>query len=470
MNPAAKESAAVHLPPSRSSPTRLRYIVLCFLCVLAFLTYFDRVCIASAQGDIKRDLGMSDAAMCLVFGAFWLAYGLFEIPGGWMGDRFGSRRTLTRIVLAWSLFTALSGSAIGFVSLLTYRFLFGAGEAGAYPNMASVQRHWFSAKVQGRMGGILWLVSRWGGAASFVAFPALLSLIDRPRVRHALANIGLQSTPAWRIGFWTCGVVGLAWVALFYPWFRDDPAEQPAVNAAELRIIRGDRPAAQIKVQHDTHIFRALFSAPSLWFIAIGYLGTSFGWSFFVSWMPKYMATAHPTTPAVASLLNTGPLLFGGVACLLGGWASDLVVRTTGRQRFGRVIFPICGAATAALAMLAIPFAHSAQQAAGLLCLASFGSDIGQAPAWASIIGIGGEYAGTAFGFINMIANVGGNFLQPVIGQWVFHHLGWPALFIVYTGAFATTSLMWMRVDPTRRFYRDLPHDPRGFEVVPASH
>src|SRR5262249_58024010 len=105
-----------------------------FLCVLSFLTYFDCVCIMRAQNDIQGDLGINDEQMGLIFGAFWLAYALFEIPGGWMGDRYGSRITLTRIVLAWSLFTVLSGSATGFVSLLTYRFLFGAGEAGAYPH------------------------------------------------------------------------------------------------------------------------------------------------------------------------------------------------------------------------------------------------------------------------------------------------------------------------------------------------
>src|SRR2546422_8714432 len=119
-------------PPRR--PTHVRYGVMAFLCALSFLTYFDRVCIVRAQGDIQRDLGLSDTQMGTVLGAFWFAYALFESPVGWWGDRFGARRTMTRIVLAWSLFTALSGSATGFLSLLAFRFLFGLGEAGAYPN------------------------------------------------------------------------------------------------------------------------------------------------------------------------------------------------------------------------------------------------------------------------------------------------------------------------------------------------
>src|SRR5262245_45852771 len=95
----------------KQRPTRRRYLVMTFLCVLSFLTYFDRVCIMRAQGDIQKDLALSDGQMGLIFGAFWLAYALFEIPGGWMGDRYGARPTLTRIVLAWSLFTMLSGAA-----------------------------------------------------------------------------------------------------------------------------------------------------------------------------------------------------------------------------------------------------------------------------------------------------------------------------------------------------------------------
>ena len=122
--------------------TRVRVSVMAFLCVLSFLTYYDRQCIVRAQESIQASLTISDEQMGIVFGTFWLAYALFEIPGGWMGDRMGARFTITRIVLAWSLFTVLTGAATGFYSLLVYRFLFGIGEAGAYPNMARIQSRW----------------------------------------------------------------------------------------------------------------------------------------------------------------------------------------------------------------------------------------------------------------------------------------------------------------------------------------
>src|SRR3954453_4656505 len=153
--------------------TRIRIRVMAFLCVLSFLTYYDRQCIVRAQESIQESLSISHEQMGIVFGTFWFAYALFEIPGGWMGDRLGARFTITRIVLAWSLFTVLTGAATGFYSLLVYRFLFGAGEAGAFPNMARIQSPWLPIVERARAGGILWLMARWGAAFAPLIFGAM---------------------------------------------------------------------------------------------------------------------------------------------------------------------------------------------------------------------------------------------------------------------------------------------------------
>src|SRR6186997_2229053 len=162
--------------------SRVRVSVMAFLCVLSFLTYYDRQCIVRAQENIQAALAISDEQMGIVFGTFWLAYALFEIPGGWMGDRMGARFTITRIVLAWSLFTVLTGVATGFYSLLMYRFLFGAGEAGAFPNMARIQSRWLPIVERARAGGILWLMARWGAAFAPVIFGALTRGIESLQV------------------------------------------------------------------------------------------------------------------------------------------------------------------------------------------------------------------------------------------------------------------------------------------------
>ena len=242
---------------------------------------------------------ISDEQMGLIFGAFWLAYAIFEIPAGWLGDRFGARIALMRVVLAWSLFTALTGFASGFGSLLAIRFLFGVGEAGAFPNMARVQSSWLSPAARGRAGGWLWLAARWGGAFAPFVFGSLVRWFD------------------WRLAFLAAGVFGVVWCLLFYPWFRNDPAEHLAVNVGELTMIRtgdkdpslalqacpenrektgvaslSDKPEAQAKGRvriPPTSVSCALFTSRSLWAIMLMYVFGSFGWSFFVSWMPKYL-------------------------------------------------------------------------------------------------------------------------------------------------------------------------------------
>jgi MFS family permease len=432
-----------------------------FLCVLSFLTYFDRVCIMRAQEDIQNDLSISDEQMGLILGAFWLAYALFEIPGGWLGDRYGARLTLTRIVLAWSLFTLLSGSAVGFVSLLTYRLLFGAGEAGAYPNMARVQGQWLPPRSRARAGGLLWLLARWGGAFSPLLFGMMLRAFDAPGFRDLLGGLHLPAdVAAWRMAFWAAGLVGVLWCVGFYPWFRDDPAAVPSVNAAELRLIRGgESPAPRPEGHHmPGRAWLALLSSPSLWAMGLLYVCGSFTWSFFVSWMPRYLKEVHHVPFEGSELMAGLPLFFGGISCLVGGTLSDLVVRRTGRKWLGRALFPMCGYTTAAAAMFGVRFAGSAEAAAALMCLASAGFDFGQGANWATIVDVGGRYAGTATGFINMVGNAG-NYLQPVIGAVIFRSLGWDFLLAVYAAASLAAASMWLFIDPGRPFYADTPGD-----------
>jgi ACS family glucarate transporter-like MFS transporter len=463
-----------YVPHARS--THVRYVVMAFLCGLSFLTYFDRVCVIRASNDIQHTLNIGDQQMGLVFSAFWLAYALFDIPSGWMGDRFGTRSTLTRIVLAWSLFTALSGAAAGLTSLLIYRFLFGAGEAGAYPNMARIQSRWLPIRSRGRAGGMLWLLARWGAAFSPLLFGTLLRGADAPTWRALLHRLHLPhavaDAPAWRMGFWFSGLMGLAWVALFLPFFRDDPADKRSVNEAELTLIRAGRPAddrdADAGHGHvmNAGVWKALFMSPSLWGLAVLYLTGSFGYSFFVSWMPKYFEKVQGVSFEKSEWMNAGPQFCAGIACLLGGILSDWLVRAIGRKRIGRAVFPIAGCTIAAAAMFGIRIVHTPHAAVALMCVAAAAYDFGQAANWATIIDVGGRYAGTAAGFINTVGNMG-NALQPVIGAAVFIHFGWGALFACYAGAYLVAGSTWIIIDPTKTFYRDVrPTRSVGFPVI----
>jgi MFS transporter, ACS family, glucarate transporter len=453
-----------------SRPTRVRWVVMAFLCGLAFLTYFDRFNIVEAQKTIQRDLRLTDAQLGWIMGAFWLAYALFEIPGGWLGDRYGARGSLTRIVLAWSLFTALSGSATGFYSLLAYRFLFGVGEAGAFPNMARVQGAWLPIRSRARWGGLLWLMARWGGAFSPIIVGHMLRAFDAPAFRNLVRGTFLEHVASWRLGFWVAGLMGVVWVVAFWPFFRDRPSEKKGVNRAELDLINEGR-ATTAGATEESHgappgLWGSLFSSPSLWAIAFLYLCVSFGWSFFASWIPRYFQDVQGTKFQQSEWMRVFPLFCGGISCLFGGTLCDYLVRRTGRKRLMRALFPVCGYATAALAFIMLRFVETPAQAAIVFCIVASASDFGQGANWASIVDIGGRYAGIATGLINTIGNMG-HFVQPVIGQWVFNTFGWNALFVVYACAFCVAASMWLFIDPTRRFYRE-GEAVRGFEVLPA--
>src|SRR6266540_6790551 len=222
-----REPAAAPMRPvsgitNSPAESNARRGVLYFSFALAVITYLDRVCISAAAPFMMQDLGLSVFQMSVVFSSFTLAYSLFEVPTGWMGDVVGPRRVLTRIVLWWSGFTMLTGGAFEFRSLLAIRFLFGAGEAGAFPNIARSFSQWFPRVERGRANGVMFLGSRMGGMLSA---PIALQLI-----RHW----------GWRASFVSFGLLGLGWAAAWFAWYRDSPSGHADVNAEELAWIRQD--------------------------------------------------------------------------------------------------------------------------------------------------------------------------------------------------------------------------------------
>src|ERR1051325_4819410 len=260
--------------PAAARRSNIRFVALAWFCSLSMITYVDRVCIAQVMGDIKDDLGLSVGQVPWVFSAFALAYALFEVPTGWLGDRLGARRVLIRIVLCWLAFTALTGLAWGFISMLVIRFCFGLGEAGAYPNMARGARSWFPFNERGRAQGMIWTFGRWGGAIA----PLLIVALVQPFVWLGL--------PGWRGAFVLLGFLGLLWVWGFSIWYRDSPRQHPAVNDAELAHIESGQSASDTPAPLSWH---ATLSSPTLWSLSFMYFCSNAGWSFFITYVSEYL-------------------------------------------------------------------------------------------------------------------------------------------------------------------------------------
>ncbi len=260
--------------PMLERPTRSRWVVAFWLCSMAAVLYLDRVCWSKAAPLIQTEFQLSNQHMAYLAMAFQLAYGVFEIPTGRWGELIGARRVLTRITLWWSAFTALSGAAGGFTSLLVIRFLFGVGEAGAYPNAARILTRWFPTHERGRVQGLMLSVSLFGGAIA----PTLAAFI--------IDEVG------WRWNFVVFGSLGLVWATGFWLWFRDTPALHASTNAAEAALIR-DGGGTTPPVEHAAIPWRQVLSDRGIIVLSLIIMCSSFNSYFYFTWFPTYLEKAH---------------------------------------------------------------------------------------------------------------------------------------------------------------------------------
>jgi len=279
---------------------------------------------AQAVVPIQRELHLSNTDMSYIMIAFTLGYGIFEIPTGRMGDRFGSRAVLTRIVLWWSAFTALTGVCAGFVSLLVVRFLFGAGEAGAFPNAIRVITRWFPLRERGRVQGLMLGAAQLGA----VAAPAGAAWL--------IESLG------WRWSFLVFGLLGVTWAVGFWRWFRDNPAAHRSVNAAELAVINDDQPPA---VWEPSAIpWRAVLNNRGVLALCSIMVFGAFYTYFFYSWFPKYLSAARGVENIQAGFLASAVLAGSAVGVLVGGWLADwiskrAIIPVDARRRLGAGCF-----------------------------------------------------------------------------------------------------------------------------------
>jgi MFS family permease len=393
-------------------------MVIVFAITLAIITYVDRVCISQAAGDIQRDLGLSKEDMSLVFAAFTLAYGLFEVPCGWMGDKFGPRRMLMRVVVMWSFFTAATGWAWNMASMMVCRFLFGAGEAGCFPNITKVFTTWLPKRERVRAQGLMWLSARWGGA-----FTPLLV-------------VWVLSLASWRWAFGIFGLIGVAWAVWFYRWFRDNPREHPDMSAEELALLEGAELCA------DGHVkvpWRKILGSPRIWLLFVPYWCMNYGWYFYVTWLPTYLREARHVSIEKGALLAGLPLFFGGLGSLFSGLVATRAPRA----------FAVTGLATAAVMLCWSPYIESATLAMIVLGVASFSNDLAMPGAWGACMDIGGRYAGSLSGTMNMIGQAGGT-LCPIAVAYILKHTdgNWNVAFWAAAAAYAVGAVCWLFIDP----------------------
>jgi MFS transporter, ACS family, glucarate transporter len=411
-----------------SLPSRARHTTVVFAMVLAIITYIDRVCISQAAPLISTDLGLTKVQMAWAFSVFGWAYALFEIPGGWLADRLGPRRVLMRIVIWWSFFTAATGWAWNVVSLLVTRTLFGMGEAGCFPNLTRIFTLWLPQRERERAQASLWLAARWGGAFTPLLVTYVLDFVS------------------WRRAFELFGLLGLLWAIVFFRWFRDDPRTHPKVNAAELALMP---PPRQSAVAHGPTPWGQLFSSRSVWLLGLQYVALSYGWYFYITWLPTYLREARGTSLKMGAILAGLPLLLGGVGCLISGWLVPRLAAVVGTMGRARKIVAIVGFVGASASIIMFTKINDPANAMIVLGIAGLFNDFVMPPAWAACMDIGGRYSGTVSGSMNMMGNIAGALSPLAIGYLLAWTGGnWTLTFYVSAAVYSLGAVCWFFLDP----------------------
>jgi sugar phosphate permease len=413
-----------------------RWYILGLICLMYLITYLDRVIISNTAPEIRTEFGFDQQTMGYIFSSFVLAYALFQVPGGWLSERFGPRAVLAGLVAYWSLMTAAVGLATSSLSFMVLLFLLGMGEAGAFPGATRAMQLWYPRRERGFCQGFTHSASRLGAAVA----PSVITAI--------IAGLG------WRWAFYICGAVGAIWSLAWYLGYRNLPEDHAIVNAAELEYIRGRdetgklNPAAaqdRPKVPWST-----LLLSPNMWAIMCAYFTYIYCLYIFLAWLPSYLVGARHLTAEEARLLTSLPLSAMVIGNTVGGLATDWLLHKTGNTRFARRSVAIVGMLGSAMFLVLSALAADAHIAVYFLTAGAFFLECTIGPSWSVPMDTAGKYSGTVSGMMNMAGNFGG-VLSPSVFGYLANQGYWHAQFFISAALLVLGAAIWaFWLDPER--------------------
>jgi len=397
------------------------------LTVIAYMiTYMDRQILSVARPVIMSQLAISLTMMGTIQFGFRLSYALFQIPGGWLGDRIGARRALTLIVAWWSAFTALTGVAWNALSMRVIQVLFGLGEAGAFPIATRSLSRWMRPTERGFAQGVTHAGSRLGGALTPLAVVPIIAVFG------------------WRPAFFLFGMLGVAWAVAWFFYYRDTPEEHRGVNAAERELIGSGRKRSE-------HVpWRNILAHGNLWILAVMYFCYNFNLNVYQDWFPTYLHDSRGMTLAKMGIYATLPLLAGVLGDLAGGKFSDAVLRATGNVNLARRWVAIPGFIVSCAATIPAVQAHDPRISVAFYSLAFFALEWTVGISWAVPLDIGGDFAGSVSAVMNSLGNLGGA-LSALVVTYLAKNLGWNMPFYLTSVLCAIAALLFLRIDASRK-------------------
>ncbi len=418
---------------STGNPTRIRYSVLALVIVVYFITYLDRVLLSNALPVIQKQFHFSIETFGIIIGCYNWAYAIFQIPGGWFGDRAGPRIALASVVIWWSVFTFITGFSVSVTMMMVCLFLIGMGEAGAFPISNRALSRWMLPTERGFAQGSTHAGSRLASTAA----PILVATL-----------IGAYG---WHVPFFLFAAIGVIWAVAWFSFYRDAPREHHGVNAAEREKIEAALGAPKSRQPIP---WKLILSSRQMWTVAAMYFCYGYCLNMFLVWYPKYLESARGYTLKEMGFFASLPLAAGVIGDICGGVFSDLIIHKTGRIKFARQSVAIVGFL---LAAICIPLAiHEPDRylSAALFGGAVFGMELVVGNAWAVTLDIGGSFAGSCSAVMNTFGNIGGAIIATVTG-FIVKAYGWDAAFYVVAALAVLGALLFTQIDAGRKLVPD---------------
>ena len=387
-------------------------IVLVMLSLMYLITYVDRVNVSTAAAGFAKDFDLNKTQIGFVFSAFAYPYLLFQIIGGWVSDRFGTRRTLIGCSLIWASATVLTGMAGGLASLLAARVLLGLGEGATFPAATAAMARWVAAKDRGFAQGITHAAARLGNALA----PGLI--------------VAVMAAYGWRASFFVCAALSFAWLAAWALIFRENPADHPGLTQEE----RHELPPPKAKGQEVPwgRLFKRMAPVTMVYFC--------YGWTLwlFLSWIPQYFLHSQNLNLSKMAIFSSSVFLAGVVGDTLGGIVTDRIYARTGNLNRARsLMVAICMGLTC-LSLLPLMFTTDLMTSLACLSAGFFFAEMTIGPMWAVPMDIAPQASGTASGIMNsgsalaaIISPVVGGYLIDVTGNWQLPFVGSMVLMLV---------------------------------------
>jgi MFS family permease len=400
-------------------------IVLGLLCVMYFITYVDRVNISTAASVIQKEFGFSNVQLGLIFSAFAYPYLVFQIIGGWVGDKFGPRYTLFACGLIWAGATAATGFTDGLVTLFLARLLLGFGEGATFPTATRAMQTWVAADKRGFAQGLTHSFARLGNA---VTPPIVAWLI-------ALAT--------WRGAFVVLGCISLVWVLLWVWYYRDDPRDHRSITDAELSVLPARAPATRPKVPWGPLLRR-------MWPVTFTYF--CYGWCLwlYLNWLPLFFKNNYSMEITKSAIFASGVFFAGVVGDTLGGVISDAILRRTGNVRVARLSVAFVGFAGAVLSLFPILYTHDITIVAICLSAGFFFAEITIGPMWSIPMDIAPKFSGTAAGLMNTGSALAA-IVSPLVAGYIIDVTGnWYLPFLLSMGLLAVGAMTTFLMHPER--------------------